>query len=304
MKYKKPSKKKRNYLEDLFFKEEIENLNKDSINKKAKKSKINKKLNFKLFIPILSLLMSIILYFLYNILKNMKTSNISKSKEKINKDDLEYIKETNKYSEKRLNSEDIISPTDPYFKLDFEKNKFIIIRINDCKECGFFYYYINYLGCFLSIIISSKIPLIDLSSFPNVFNEFNPSDYNPWEYFFDHPFHLTLKIIKEKVKNITIKECSENTYPIFKDIYSKKYTQNWYHDIIKKYIPIKKEIKKEVNNIMEKLFKGSTNVLGVLARGTDVITLKPKGFPIPPTIETLIEDANKFNNKNKYDFIF
>ena len=306
MKYKK-QRKKGKYIEDIFFKEEVENLNKDSINNNnISKPKIKRKLKLKLFIPLFLFILSIILYFLYNIFKHIKNNNNNTliPKEKLNQVYLEYKNEGYKYSEKESYPDDVVYPTDPYLKLDYEKNKFIIISKNDCKECGFFYYYINYLGCFLSEIINRHFPVIDLSSFPNVFNEFNPSDSNPWEYFFENPFHLTLKQVKQNAKIIKTNECLKNTYPIFKDIYSKKYTQNWYYDIVKKFLPIKKEIVEEANNIMKKLFKGSTNVLGVLARGTDVITLKPKGYPIPPSIETLIEDVNKFNNENKYDFIF
>ena len=305
MKHRKQKKTKGKFFEDLFFIEEDEKLNRDSINnKKTKKSKTKKKLKFKLFAPIFSISLSMILYFIYNIFKHDRNINISNTKEKLNQANLEYKKESNKYFEKESYLEDIKCSTDPYLKHDFEKSEFIIISKNDCKECGFFYYYINYLGFFISGIISRRIPLIDLSSFPNVLNEFNPSDSNPWEYFFEHPYNLTLKEVKQKAKNIKIDECLENTYPIFKNIYSQKYTQNWYHDIIKKYLPIKKEIMEEVYNLMGKLFNGSTNVLGVLARGTDVITLKPKGYPIPPNIKILIEDVNKFNKENKYDFIF
>ena len=32
--------------------------------------------------------------------------------------------------------------------------------------------------------------------------------------------------------------------------------------------------------------------------------MKPKGFPIPPKAEEMIEDAKKMNNENNYDFIF
>ena len=39
----------------------------------------------------------------------------------------------------------------------------------------------------------------------NVFNEFNPTnptDTNPWEYFFDQPYNLTLNEVKQKAKKI------------------------------------------------------------------------------------------------------
>ena len=56
--------------------------------------------------------------------------------------------------------------------------------------------------------------------------------------------------------------------------------------------------------LLEKLFGISQNVLEVLARGTDYITLKKKETPITLSAEIMIEDDKKFDNDNKYDFIF
>ena len=56
--------------------------------------------------------------------------------------------------------------------------------------------------------------------------------------------------------------------------------------------------------LLEKLFGISQNVLEVLARGTHYITLKKKETPITLSAEIMIEDDKKFDNDNKYDFIF
>lgn len=77
----------------------------------------------------------------------------------------------------------------------------------------------------------------------------------------------------------------------------------YYIEIIK-YIPIKKEIIKESEYIMNNLFKGSKNVLGVLIRGTDYIAMRPKGHPIQPSPKIVIEDIKKWTKKNNYDWIF
>ena len=60
----------------------------------------------------------------------------------------------------------------------------------------------------------------------------------------------------------------------------------------------------ESNNIIQNIFNGSRNVLGVLLRGTDYIAKKPPEHPIPPRIEDVIKDIKLFNNKNQYDWIF
>ena len=67
---------------------------------------------------------------------------------------------------------------------------------------------------------------------------------------------------------------------------------------------VKKNIIDESNIIWKQLFNNSKNVLGVLIRGTDYITMKPFGHAISPTPEIIINDIKKMDKKNKYDFIF
>ena len=78
----------------------------------------------------------------------------------------------------------------------------------------------------------------------------------------------------------------------------------FFRDMVKKYIPIKKEIIEEANIIWAKLFKDSKNILGVLGRGTDFVKLKPPDHPIPPSTETMIVDVKQMDEKNKYDWIY
>lgn len=71
-----------------------------------------------------------------------------------------------------------------------------------------------------------------------------------------------------------------------------------------KYIPIKKEIIDESIKYRKKLLNNSNNVLGVLIRGTDYISMRPKGHPIQPNPNIVIKDVKKMDRSNKYDCIF
>lgn len=71
-----------------------------------------------------------------------------------------------------------------------------------------------------------------------------------------------------------------------------------------KYIPIKWEIINESNIIKKKLFTNSNNILGVLIRGTDYISSKPKNHCIPPNTKIVFKDIKEMNKNNNYDFIF
>jgi integrase len=79
---------------------------------------------------------------------------------------------------------------------------------------------------------------------------------------------------------------------------------NYWHIMARKYMPIKKEIIKESNYIINKIFKGRKNILGILLRGTDYIARKPRNHPIPPNTKDAIKDVKLLDNKYKYDWIF
>ena len=152
------------------------------------------------------------------------------------------------------------------------------------------------------------IPIIDVSSFENIFNSFTFSSskkFNPWEVLFNQPFNYTLEEVKENAKKIDYFSCSwTNMAPSEGHIYSNVLNIKLMHDLAKKYMPVKKEIIDETNIIWKNLFGDTKNVLGVLARGTDFKTLSPSGHSIPPSTETIIGDVKNLDKKNKYDWIY
>ena len=188
-------------------------------------------------------------------------------------------------------------------KSDFNY-KFIIIQKKNCTN-GLFGYYVSYLGCLNQYINNGYIPIFDLLSFPNIFNGFNKIklEYNPWESYFNQPFYFKLKDVKYYSKNIIYIDCYPKNRPNT-DIYNNKILLNYWKNLAEKYIPIKKEIIDESNKKRKYLFNNSINVLGILLRGTDYISRKPKGHPIQPKPELVIDDAKKMDIKNKYDYIF
>ena len=212
---------------------------------------------------------------------------------------------------KNLNYEQNINKTSMINKkinLDYENNIFSILRIN-CPTCGLFSYFKQYISCIIKNIIMGYIPIIDLVSTNNIFNSFkaNSSNINPWEYFFEQPLGYTLQNVLKKSKNIKIFVCSiDQSMPIphYNGFFNYYYKIDFWHYIANKYIPINKIIIKETNFIRQKLFKDNNNILGVLARGTDFIILKPKGHPIAPDYKIIIKDIKKMDDKNKYDYIF
>ena len=113
-------------------------------------------------------------------------------------------------------------------------------------------------------------------------------------------FWNSFKCYVEKYLNI---KGSCYSFPVH-NIYNNAIYLDFYHTISTKYLPIKKELVIETNKIMKIFFKGSNNVLGILARGTDYIACKPRGHPIPPSLEMLIHDIKSMNSKYKYEYLF
>lgn len=186
------------------------------------------------------------------------------------------------------------------------KIKFAIISDSSCEKCGILSFYIHYVGCLSRFLNSGYIPIIDLKSFPNIFNGFNISSINknPWEDYFEQPFGYTLNNVKKYSKNISYFKCTKLfNYPIYY-IYKNTALLDYYHYISMRYLPLKKELIKESNFMKEKLFKNSQNILGILARGTDYIAAKPKNHPIPPKIKMMIKDINEMDKKYYYDWFF
>ena len=58
-------------------------------------------------------------------------------------------------------------------------------------------------------------------------------------------------------------------------------------------MPIKNDLINLSNKIIQRLFNNSKNILGVLTRGTDYISKKPKDHPIQPNITDVINDVSK-----------
>ena len=182
---------------------------------------------------------------------------------------------------------------------DYNNYNFAVIRRTRSPASGLFsdYYIIqaNYL----------KFLIIELQTYKNSINGFevNLLKENPWEYYFNQPFGFKYNIVKKNAKNIKNFECLSSIIPNSKMFLNKNY-MNYWHNLAEKFIPIKEEFIKESNIIINRIFNKSSNILGVLLRGTDYIARKQKGHAIPPKTEDAIKDAKILDNKYKYDWIF
>ena len=187
----------------------------------------------------------------------------------------------------------------------YENKKIVVLTRKKKSVGGLLFHYYMYLGCISNYIFNGYIPIIDLSSYPNIFNGFNISKTtNPWEQFFNQPFGYSISNIKKKYKNIIYAECQcEKNSPKFNIFYNNIIREYW-HKLANKYIPVKSEIIREANDKFKFLFNNLINVLGILIRGTDYIAKKPRGHAIQPNPEMVFKDIKNMDKKFNYDWIF
>ena len=184
-------------------------------------------------------------------------------------------------------------------------SKTFAIITRNCSLCGLFSFYVVYLGCIHKYLLEGYIPIIDIKSFPNVINGFNESKFNYWELFFNQPFGYNLELVLKKAKNIKYIICDDcSPRPDSDSIVFNMPKKHFWHNFANQYISIKSEIISLSRKIMCRLFKNSHNILGVLTRGTDYISKRPKGHPIPPNVTDLIMDVKKMDDKYNYEYIF
>ena len=190
---------------------------------------------------------------------------------------------------------------------NYVNNSFIIISYV-CESCGLFSHYNRLLSCTASIVKDGRIPIANFIRFKNIFNRFNESsltlDQNPWEYFFKQPFGYTLKDVKKYAKHRRNYECTAYPRPSQDIIFYNKFYKYYWNNIYKTYFPIKDEIIQEAEKVMKKLFKKSENVLGIFVRGTDFLALRPRNHAIQPEPEVVMNDVDKFDQENHYDYYF
>ena len=214
---------------------------------------------------------------------------------------IEYFKETNDIDDFQ---KDRYLINKNHSKLDYENNIFVILKRNYCPFCGFFSNYCVFIECVIPFIMKGYIPIMDLNAYGNIYNNFKPNtSENPWELYFQQPFGYKLNEVKNKSKKIKYYKCSKKVKSYY-NIYNNKIIIQFWHIIAKNYFPLKKIMIKKANTIRKKLFKNSKNVLGILIRGTDFISLKLQGHPRPPKSEIVIRDVKVMHKKNKYKFFF
>lgn len=179
-----------------------------------------------------------------------------------------------------------------YGKMHPDKT-FFVIRRAYCKV-GLFSYVMTNMGLVDYALKKGYIPVIDMQNCKNTYLEDDKvGKENAWEYFFKQPCGYGLEDIKN-AQNVILSNgliTSETIYPDFRIMEDKGMFTYW-HELFQKYFKISDEILGEYEKLRRELL-GEGKILGILARGTDYVSSKPKGHPIQPTAEQIYEKARE-----------
>lgn len=196
-----------------------------------------------------------------------------------------------------------------YKKYNALNSKYLIVK-RECKHdpLGLFAYYITNLGWIEYAIRNNMIPVIDMKNFYNNFhNESEVGQVNTWEYFFHQPCDISLENALQSREARYV----WNDIPEYQPNDSMDFLMNvemikYYRKLAKKYMPFKEDVIQKLQKENEIILGNSKNVrvLGVLARGTDYVSLKPHYHPIQPSIEQITEKINYYRKIYDCDKIY
>ena len=128
---------------------------------------------------------------------------------------------------------------------------------------------------------------------------------NAWEYFFKQPSDLTKEELNRK-KNVLLSgwiyHKERNAFYLPKDFHDPHYDIT--EKVCQKYGRFNDDIQKMADDKYRELFGEASDVLGIFIRGTDYVALKPKGHPIQPSVEQVIEKANEWIDQKHLKHVF
>lgn len=183
-----------------------------------------------------------------------------------------------------------------------EKCFYVVRRAN--AKVGLFSLVLTNLGYIKYALEQGYVPIIDMQNYSAFYQGLDTENKNMWEYFFRQPCGYTLTDIKNSKKVILGNGMinGDVKYPDDNIAYDEQELKVW-KNIADKYLMVNDDILKETEGIANKLF-GTSKILGVLARGTDYVNMRPYNHPIQPSPEQLMEKIDEVMVKLCCDKIY
>lgn len=183
-----------------------------------------------------------------------------------------------------------------------EKQFYIVRRAN--AKVGLFSLVLTNLGYIKYALEQGYIPIVDMQNYGCFYQGAPTDNMNMWEYYFKQPCGNTLEDVRNSKRVILGNGIitGDIKYPNDNMAYDEQEFKYW-KAVADKYLIVNEDILKEAEKIAERLF-GTSKVLGVLARGTDYVNMKPLNHPIQPSPEQLMEKIEEVMVRQNCDKIY
>lgn len=184
---------------------------------------------------------------------------------------------------------------------DFPDRKFLVIRRRD-YGVGLFSYFLTNLGWINYSINNGYVPVIDMKANRTIYHSNAFFRKNVWEDFFCQPFDYGIHDIRH-AKNVTIVEGRtldgiKDFLPDFgadENVESNQSLQPW-RKLVADYMRPKIEpLGSYVSPRLEAALSGN-GAIGVLARGTDYVRLRPDKHPVQPSFADFVVAIKEYDS--------
>ena len=175
-----------------------------------------------------------------------------------------------------------------------DKTICLIYRLSE--KTGLFSDVITFLGRIKEAVDNGWEPVIDMQNYPNMYlQEDQIGIVNAWEFFFEQPFGIGVTEALESSRVIKIGADGAADYPFASAgfLYGEYGKLEMWRRYVHEYVQIRTEIQEEIERKYHAMIGEQDKVCGVLVRGSDYTTMRPKGHPIQPTIPQVIQKVTE-----------
>ncbi len=186
---------------------------------------------------------------------------------------------------------------------DFPNRRFFIIRRRE-YGIGLFSYFWTNIGWINYAETRGMIPVVDMAAYNTIYHSSGGHAHeNAWELFFEQPCGYGLNDV-EKAHSVSFAASSLPAWSLprlgaWKNV-ERNPTLLYWRDVVRRNIKPRKD-KLEAFRIPEFEEALPRGVIGVLARGTDYIKVRPVGHPVQPDVDMIINAVEQYSKEGHDD---
>ena len=183
------------------------------------------------------------------------------------------------------------------FGTEHENKRFLVIRRRD-RYAGLFSYFYTNLCWMLYACERGMVPVVDMQTHRNLYQRWRDwRRVNSWDIFFEQPFDYSLRDVSNAAHVLIVTGVDFDVCKLPVDVWD---SSPWANDrlrlvreFVREHIKIKTERLAAYRN--EELESAlPSGVVGVFARGTDYVTVKPHGSTVQPPAEMVINKVREY----------